>query len=122
MDNYIKEEIELMHQTSCSGKDLLAVKDALQVLNGKWKLPILISILNGNKRFKEIAKEVNGISDRMLAKELKELEINTLLERKVFQHVPLTVEYTPTAHTYSLVHVVNALKDWGYLHRKKMIG
>src|SRR5690606_25732500 len=106
----------------CDNKDLLAVRDALEVLNGKWKLQILISILNGTKRFKEIAKEVDGISDRMLSKELKELEINELVRRKVIDAFPPIVEYSATSHTKSLHPVVDALKTWGYLHRKKIIG
>ncbi|ATL49307.1 transcriptional regulator [Chitinophaga caeni] len=106
----------------CDNKDLLAVRDALEVLNGKWKLQILISILNGKKRFKEIAKEVDGISDRMLSKELKELEVNELIRRKVIDAFPPIVEYSATSHTKSLHPVVDALKTWGYLHRKKIIG
>lgn len=106
----------------CSSKDLLAVKDALEVLNGKWKLQILIALLNGAKRFKEIAREINGISDRMLSKELKELESNQLVERKVIDTFPPAVEYSTTGHTDSLHIVIYALKEWGYLHRKKILG
>ncbi|SFW19602.1 transcriptional regulator, HxlR family [Sinomicrobium oceani] len=106
----------------CENKDLLAVRDALEVLHGKWKLQILIAVLNGTKRFKEIGKEVEGISDRMLSKELKELEMNELVRRKVIDAFPPVVEYSATPHTRSLHPVVEALKVWGYLHRKKIIG
>lgn len=109
------------HNT-CTPKDLLAVKDALEVLSGKWKLPILIALLNGAKRFKEIAREVDGISDRMLSKELKELESHQLLTRKIIDAFPPVVEYETTPHTQSLHTVIGALKDWGYFHRGKIIG
>lgn len=108
--------------SSCSPKDLLAVKDALEVLSGKWKLPILIALLNGAKRFKEIAREVDGISDRMLSKELRELESHQLVSRKVIDAFPPVVEYSTTKHTQSLHTVIGALKDWGYFHREKIIG
>jgi len=106
----------------CATKDLRAVRDALEVLSGKWKLQILIAILNGTKRFKEISGEIEGISDRMLSKELKELETHQLVTRKVYETFPPVVEYSATPHTHSLDTVIYALKDWGYLHREKIIG
>ena len=109
-------------ENSCSNKDLRAVRDALEVLSGKWKLQILIAILGGTKRFKEIAREIEGISDRMLSKELKELEAHELVERKVHDSFPPVVEYSATLHTHSLDIVIFALKEWGHLHRKKIIG
>lgn len=110
------------HHNTCTPKDLLAVKDALEVLSGKWKLPILIALLNGAKRFKEIAREVPGISDRMLSKELKELESHRLVTRKVIDAFPPVVEYSTAAHTTSLHLVIGALKDWGYHHREYIMG
>lgn len=106
----------------CTKSDLMAVKDALEVLNGRWKLQILISLLNGTKRFKEIAHDIEGISDRMLSKELKDLEQNQLISRTVYDAFPPVVEYAPTDHTKSLHDVIHALKAWGYLHRRKIIG
>lgn len=111
----------MVYESTCTGKDLQAVKDALYLLQGKWKLPILISILGGNHRFKEISRNVEYISDRMLSKELKELEINLLVTRKLHNTFPPSVEYLPTPHTFTLASLVNALKDWGYIHRKKVI-
>ncbi|HEY8896766.1 MAG TPA: helix-turn-helix domain-containing protein, partial [Niastella sp.] len=64
---------------TCMGH-MMPVQDALQVLNGKWKLPILVSLSFGNKRFGEIAKDIPKINDRMLSKELRELEMNLLIE------------------------------------------
>ena len=100
----------------------MAVRDALDVLNGRWKLPIIVSLTFGIKRFKEISREVNGISDKVLAKELKDMEMNKLITRTVYDTFPPTVEYSITEHGKSLSTVIGELKKWGILHRKKITG
>lgn len=110
------------NQQSCAAS-IRAIKDALEVLNGKWKLPILISLLSGDtKRFNQISRDVNGISDRMLSKELKDLEMNQLVKRVVYDSFPPTVEYTITEHGRTLQKVIAELLDWGVFHRRKIIG
>lgn len=116
--NTIKETVETH---VCNKKTLLAVKDAIEVLTGSWKLQILIALSNGPKRFKQITKEIEGISDKMLSKELKDLEMNQLVKRTVHDTFPPTVEYAITEHTETLEEVMIALKNWGFLHRKKII-
>ncbi|KAF2331266.1 winged helix-turn-helix transcriptional regulator [Flavobacterium daemonense] len=101
---------------------LLPVRDALEVLNGRWKLPILIALGDRPKRFKEISKDIDGITDKMLSKELKDLEMNKLVVRTVYDTFPPTVEYRRTEHSRSLGNVIMALKEWGELHRKEIIG
>lgn len=101
---------------------ILPVKDALDVLKGKWKLQIIVSLTFGGKRFKEISKDVSGITDKMLSKELRELEMDQLVKRTVYDSFPPLVEYSITAHGRSLGKVIDALKDWGVLHRRKIIG
>ncbi len=101
---------------------ILPVRDALEVLNGRWKLPILISLTMGTKRFKQISKEVHGITDKVLSKELKDLELNQLIKREVFDSFPPTVEYSVTAHGKSLEKVITELRSWGVIHRKKIMG
>jgi DNA-binding HxlR family transcriptional regulator len=108
-------------QSECMGL-LLPVKDALEVLNGKWKLPIIVALSFGPRRFKQIANEVHGITDKMLSKELKDLEMNQLVRRSVYDTFPPTVEYSITEHGQSLKKVINELKDWGVKHRKKITG
>lgn len=107
-------------QSNCP--QVMAVKDALEVLNGKWKLPIIISVSFGTKRFKQISKEVKGITDKMLSKELKDLEINQLVERTVYDTFPPTVEYAITDHGKTLQKVIAELGLWGLEHRRKIIG
>jgi DNA-binding HxlR family transcriptional regulator len=98
------------------------VKDALDVLNGKWKLPIIISLSLGNKRFGEMAKEIPKITDRMLSKELRDLESNQLVKRTVYDTLPVTVEYSLTDYGESLDQVIAELRKWGIRHRKRIMG
>jgi DNA-binding HxlR family transcriptional regulator len=102
--------------------NILAIKDALEAVEGKWKLLILFTLSTENKRFKQISKEVDGITDKMLSKELKSLEANKLVKRNVYDTFPPTVEYAITAHGKSLEKVIDELHYWGLLHRKKVIG
>lgn len=101
---------------------MLPVRDALDVISGKWKLMILISISSGNKRFREIERSVPKITSKVLAKELKDLEEHQLIKRTVYDESPVSVEYTTTPYSKSLQPVIEALRDWGVKHRKKVIG
>ena len=103
-------------------KTMLSIRDALDALEGRWKLLILFSLSGGPRRFKQISKEVTGISDKMLSKELKSLEQNGLISRTIHDTFPPTVEYAITGHGASLEQVLEALHYWGLAHRRKMIG
>lgn len=99
-------------------KNVLAIKDALEALEGKWKLLIIFSLSTGNKRFKQIANELQGITDKTLSKELKSLESNKLINREVYDTFPPTVEYAITDHGRTLEKVLMELYQWGQDHRK----
>lgn len=101
---------------------MLSIKDALEALEGRWKLLILFTLSEGPKRFRQISRDVGGITDKVLSKELKSLETNRLIERKVYDTFPPTVEYSITAHGLSLEKVLDELHFWGLTHRKKIIG
>ncbi|WP_055091679.1 winged helix-turn-helix transcriptional regulator [Flavobacterium aquidurense] len=104
-------------------KEMMAVQDSMDVLSGKWKIAIISSICYYNKRrFSDILNDVVGISNKMLSKELKELEINKLIKRSVLETQPITVQYTLTDHGKTLQTIINNLTDWGIEHRKKIIG
>lgn len=105
---------------SCT-KALIPVRDALDILSGKWKLPILIALSFGNKRFKELANQVNGITDKMLSKELRELEMNELVKRTVYDRVPVVVEYSMTPYGETLEKLIDELQAWGTQHRKRIL-
>ncbi|WP_223652790.1 winged helix-turn-helix transcriptional regulator [Hymenobacter psoromatis] len=98
-----------------------AVRDTLEVISGKWKLVILAALLARKYRFKELSREI-GISPRILSKELQELEVHQLVKRTVCDTRPITVEYESTPHSQSLLSVVQAMSDWGYLHYETLIG
>lgn len=120
-ENSIEVEEKKMTHKSCT-KIIQPVQDALYVLSGKWKLPIIIALKFGNKRFSEIAREIPKITDRMLSKELRELEMNQLVSRKVYDSVPVVVEYSLTEYGSTLNPAIEALYKWGLEHRKKITG
>ncbi|HTO17470.1 MAG TPA: helix-turn-helix domain-containing protein [Edaphocola sp.] len=104
-------------------KEMRAVRDSMDVLSGKWKIAIISSICYYNKRrFSDILNDVGGISNRMLSKELKELEINQLVNRTVLDTQPITVQYKLTEHGLTLRTIIDNLTEWGIAHRKKIIG
>ena len=109
------------NHTECRGM-ILPVRDALDVINGKWKLPIIIALTFGEKRFSELSREIPGITDRMLSKELRDLELNQLVKRTVYDTFPVTVEYSLTEYGQSLEDVIDSLRQWGVNHRKRIMG
>lgn len=100
---------------------LLPIRDALDVINGKWKLQIIIPLSVGNKRFREIERSIPKITSKVLAKELKDLEAHKLIKRTVYDDSPVLVEYTVLPYAKTLRVVVDALRDWGTNHRKMMM-
>jgi DNA-binding HxlR family transcriptional regulator len=103
-------------------KEMMAIHDAMDVLSGKWKIYIISSICHYNKRrFSDILNDVIGISNKMLSKELKELEINKLIKRTVLDTHPVTVQYELTKHGKTLQTIINNLTEWGTEHRKQII-
>ncbi len=113
---------ELAKVKKCSGEFVLAINDTMNVLNGKWKLPIIGSLLYGKKRFKELEREIPKITPRMLSKELKDLEVNGIVTRTVYDTIPVTVEYELTESGNTLNMVLDAMIAWGLQHRKIVIG
>ncbi|RFM30624.1 winged helix-turn-helix transcriptional regulator [Deminuibacter soli] len=101
-------------------KSLDAVKDALYAVNGKWKLPIIIALSEGPRRFKELQRALDDITPKMLSKELKEMELNEFITRTVYDTTPVTVEYALTPYSGSLKEVILSLRDWGIEHKKHL--
>lgn len=110
----------LPHSKKACTESIGAVKDALYVLNGKWKLPIIIALSSGPMRFKELQRTVEKITPKILSKELKEMELNDFVTRKVYPTIPVTVEYKLTEYSKTLNKVVIELRDWGIQHRKRI--
>jgi len=118
MMNEIKET-ERTHE-SCT-KAIIPVRDALDILSGKWKLPIIIALSFGHRRFSQLSKQIPGITDKMLSKELQELEMNELVKRTVYDAVPVVVEYSMTPYGKTLENLIEELQAWGILHRKRIL-
>lgn len=105
--------------SGCTG-DIMAMLDTLDVLGGKWKLLILhylLTRLDENNTFKKMEKDIEGISAKMLSKELKALEINMLVHREVMATKPVTVKYAITNYGKEVNEVIKALLSWGQKHR-----
>ena len=109
-----------VHSKEACTESLEAVRDALYVLNGKWKLPIIIALSNSPRRFRELHRLLEGITPKVLSKELKELELNEFVVRKVFDSSPVVVEYSLTPYSSSLDKVIECLREWGMQHRKRL--
>lgn len=112
---------EIRKAKKCSATYILAVNDTINVINGKWKLPIIGSLLFGKKRFTEMEREIPKITPRMLSKELRDLEANGIVTRTVYNTIPVTVEYELTESGKSFSKVLDVMLEWGLEHRKNTI-
>ena len=98
-----------------------ALKDALELLSGKWKFCILQNLHNaGTLRFKDLLETSGGITPKVLSKELQDLEENQLITRTVNNTKPVTVSYALTPHAIETEPVINALVAFGLQHRTKV--
>lgn len=96
---------------------LCRVEDALGVLVGKWKPIILLTLLQeGTKRFSELKRSVPGITQKVLTKQLRELEEEDIITRKVYPEVPPKVEYSITEYGKGLEPILVAMHEWGTAH------
>ncbi len=102
-------------------EELRALQDTLYFIGGKWRLPIINSICNGNRRFREIERSIPGITTRMLSKELKEMEMSKLVKRTVYADIPVLIEYEPTEHCRSFGKIIQEMISWGSNHKKVVI-
>ncbi|WP_338543433.1 winged helix-turn-helix transcriptional regulator [Paenibacillus tundrae] len=115
MASEVKERINLK-EINCE-KEL-----TLAVIGGKWKLIILWHLgLEGTKRFSELKRLIPHITQKMLTNQLRELEEDQLIERKVYAEVPPRVEYTLTDHGQNLMPVLHAMYNWGKNYGENVI-
>ena len=105
----------------CSSSYVMAVNDTMNVINGKWKLPIIGSLLYGKKRFKELERDIEKITPRMLSKELKDLEMNSIVKRTVHNTIPVMVEYELTESGQRFKNVLDVMVEWGLEHRQNVM-
>lgn len=95
------------------------VEAALEVIGGKWKGVILYNLLSETKRFNELRRLLPNITQRMLTKQLRELEADDLIIRTVYPEVPPKVEYSISEYGKTIAPVVYALQTWGQQHLEK---
>ena len=97
-------------------------RDALEVIQGKWRLPIVLALTFGSKRFGEIQRDIVDISPKMLSQELKALEENKIITRTLYDSMPVTVEYSLTPLGQSMKKMLEELLNWGIHFRKEIVG
>ncbi|HQW06247.1 MAG TPA: helix-turn-helix domain-containing protein [Flavobacteriales bacterium] len=96
-----------------------ALDVTMHVIGGKWKTIVLWYLRKGSKRFSELRKLIPDITEKMLSMQLKQLEKDGLVSRKVFAEVPPRVEYTLTAHGRTLLPLLEEIAKWGRMIGKK---
>ncbi len=96
------------------------VELTLLLISNKWKVLIIRDLLDGTKRFSELKKSINNISQKVLTSNLREMEENNLLIRKVYPEVPPRVEYTLTDIGYSLKTLLDDMDKWGTWYRREV--
>ena len=107
----MEENINFDEPFGCS------VEATLSVIGGRWKPVIIFNLMKSDfMRFGELRKAINGVSERMLTVQLRELENDKVIARKVYAEVPPRVEYSLTDYGRSLEPVMIAMRDWGAEH------
>lgn len=97
------------------------VETTLMLISDRWKVLIIRDLLDGTKRFGELKRSVGNISQKVLTSNLRSMEEDGLLTRKVFPEVPPRVEYTLTETGYSLKPILDAMVDWGTAYKEKNV-
>ncbi len=96
-----------------------SVEMTLKVIGGKWKPVILCHLTDGVKRFGELKRDMPDITQKMLTQQLRELEQDGIIDRKVYTQVPPKVEYTLTDYGLTIKEVLNVMSDWGAKHQER---
>ena len=96
------------------------VELTLLLISNKWKILIIRDLLEGTKRFSELKKSITNISQKVLTSNLREMEENNLLTRKVYPEIPPRVEYTLTDIGYSLKTLLDDMDKWGTWYRNEV--
>lgn len=117
MKMIVNEPLPGIEECTNSLKNVL---DTLYVINGKWKLAVILCLMQSPKRFNEIQHKVTGISSKILAKELKDLELNDFITRNVYPTTPVSIIYESTDYSRTLKNVLIELSVWGEQHREKI--
>jgi DNA-binding HxlR family transcriptional regulator len=90
-----------------------AVETTLDIIGGRWKVLILHELFQGVRRFNELHRALNGVTQKMLTQQLRELEDAGIIHREVYPQVPPKVEYSLTALGQTLEPILDAMHNWG---------
>ncbi|VAW14620.1 Transcriptional regulator, HxlR family [hydrothermal vent metagenome] len=96
------------------------VEAALEIIGGKWKGIILYHMRHETRRFNELRRLIPEISQRMLTKQLRELEMHQIVRRKIYRQIPPKVEYSLTDFGMTLTPILQALEEWGVEYIEKI--
>lgn len=96
------------------------VEITLSLIGDKWKVLILRDLIEGTKRFGELRKSIGTISQKMLTQQLRDMEEDGLVNRKVYAEVPPRVEYSLTEDGFSLKPILDSLQVWGEQYKDKV--
>lgn len=110
----------LRHDIAQCSATLSPLRSALAVVSGKWKLQILVALMSGARHFRGLERSVPGISTKVLAKELKDLEAHQLIARTVHPGPPVVVEYEALPYAHTLAPVISTLREWGQQHQQRL--
>lgn len=108
----MREHIRQMH-------DYCSTEIALEIIGGKWKLVILHNLFEGTKRFGELRRAMPHVTQRMLTRQLRELEEDEIVHREVYTQVPPRVEYSLTELGRTLEPIVTRIDEWGERYRSR---
>ena len=119
-EKLLKRAGEVLSDPRNHKEEVQALQDTVYVVGGKWRLLIINSICNGNKRFRDIQGSIPGLSTRMLSRELKDMEANQLIKRTVIPATPVLIEYSETDYCLSFASIILEMISWGRTHREKV--
>lgn len=111
----------MVTQTKDRQRASCAVERTLEVIGGRWKVLILRELFQGIKRFGQLHRALNGITQKMLTQQLRELESDGIIHREVYLQVPPKVEYSLTSLGESLKPILEAMHEWGVRHLERDI-
>jgi DNA-binding HxlR family transcriptional regulator len=119
-EDLVRKSGEILSDPRNQKEEIQALQDTMYVMGGKWRLMIINSICNGNRRFRDIQRSIPGITTRMLSRELKDMEANKLIKRTVKPSTPVLVEYSETDYCLSFGAIILEMIRWGKQHREKI--
>jgi DNA-binding HxlR family transcriptional regulator len=97
-----------------------SVAMTLKVIGGKWKPVILCHLTEGVKRFSELKRDMPDITQKMLTQQLRELEEDGIVDRKIYTQVPPKVEYSLTEYGSTIREVLDVMSEWGIKHQERI--